>query len=99
MESSNTPVNIYVDLLKTFDTVNYSILLDKLSYYKISGTTLKLLKKHLLDRKQYVVYNNCNFDLVDVTTGVPQELILVLLLFSIFINNLIHLRDKLKCIM
>ena len=44
MESGNTPGNINVDLSKAFDTINYDILLDKLSYYGISGTALKLLK-------------------------------------------------------
>ena len=73
MESGNTPGNIYVDLSKAFDTINYDILLDKLSYYGISGTALKLLKNYLLDRKQYVVNNNCNSNLIDVTTGVPQD--------------------------
>ena len=38
MESGNTPGNIYVDLSKAFDTINYVILLDKLSYYGICGT-------------------------------------------------------------
>ena len=99
MESGHTPTNIYVDLSKAFDTINYDILLDKLSYYGISGRALKLLKSYLLDRKQYVVYNNCNSNLVDVTTGVPQGLILGLLLFSIFINDLIHVTEKLKFIM
>ena len=35
-----------------------------------------------------MLYNNCNSDLVDVTTGVPQGSILGLLLVSIFINDL-----------
>ena len=72
MESGNTPGNIYVDLSKAFDTIHYDILSGKLSYYGISGTALELLKSYLLSRKQYVVYNNCNSNLVDVTTGVPQ---------------------------
>ena len=77
----------------------FYILLDKLSYYEISGTVLKLLKSYLLDRKQYVVYTNFNSNLVEVSTDVPQRSILGPLLFSIFINNLIHVTDKLKFIM
>ena len=42
--------------------------------------------------------NNCNCNLVDVTIGVLQGSILDLLLFSIFIHDLIHVTDKLKCI-
>ena len=29
IETSNTPVNIYVDLSKAFETIHYDILLDK----------------------------------------------------------------------
>ena len=42
MESGNTPGNIYVNFSKALDTINYDILLDELSYYRVNGTTLKL---------------------------------------------------------
>ena len=36
MDNNNTPVNIYFDLSKAYDTINYSNLLSKLKY---SGVT------------------------------------------------------------
>ena len=56
MESGNTPGNIYVNLLIAFDTISYDILLDKLSYYGISGTALKLLKKTIYWTENNMLY-------------------------------------------
>ena len=43
IKSGHTLTNTYVDLSEAFDTINYDILLDKLSYYGISGRALQLL--------------------------------------------------------
>ena len=62
MESGNTPVNIYVDLLKAFDTINYDILLDKLSYYGISAWyCTKVIKKIY-----YCIENNIFYILIAI---------------------------------
>ena len=42
-----TPVNIYIDLSKAFDTLNFDILLYKLQYYGIRDIALKLLKSYI----------------------------------------------------
>ena len=33
MDNGNTPFAVYLDLSKAFDTLNHSILLDKLKFY------------------------------------------------------------------
>ena len=99
MESGSTPTALYIDLSKAFDTLSFDILLYKLNYYVVKGNAFKLLKNYLTNRKQYVVFNSQNSETVDITSGVPQGSILGPLLFSICINDLITISNKLKFIM
>ena len=99
MESGKIPCSLYIDLSKAFDTLCYDILLHKLRYYDFSGIELKLLRCYLRNREQYVKYNNYQSELIDISTGVPQGSILGPLLFSICINDLITVSDKLNFIM
>ena len=57
MDSNNTPLNIYIDLSKAFDTLNYLILLSKLKYYGVNGCANNLICGYLTGRSQYVEYN------------------------------------------
>ena len=42
MDHNETPINIYLDLSKAFDTLDNEILMAKLQYYGIPGTPLEL---------------------------------------------------------
>ena len=42
MESGKTPVTLFIDLLKAFDTLSFDILLQNLDCYGIAGVNLKL---------------------------------------------------------
>ena len=37
-KTTKTPTTVYLDLSKTFDTLNYDIFVSKLGYYGITGT-------------------------------------------------------------
>ncbi len=74
-------LGIFCDLSKAFDTVDHSILLQKLSKIGIRGMELSWFSNYLTNRKQFVRINNCNSSLLDVLIGVPQGSILGPLLF------------------
>ncbi len=54
MDKNNTPLNIFLDLSKAFDTLDHKILLEKLKYYGIIGVAYRLMESYITNRKQYV---------------------------------------------
>ena len=88
LDDSEFAVCILIDFRKAFDTVEHNILLEKLSHYGIRGTALKWFASYLIDRYQYVNYNNTISDMKEITCGVPQGSILGPLLFLLYINDI-----------
>ena len=78
-----------MDLSKAFDTVNHGLLLQKLKAYGFSDDALTLMCTYLKNQKQRVVINNSASITETVIVGVPQGSADGLLLFSVFINNLV----------
>ena len=70
-----------------------------MKYYGVSDTALDLMRNYLTNRKQYVVFNSYQSDYSEICTGVPQGSILGPLFFSIYINDLINVSNKLNFLM
>ena len=76
---------IFIDLEKAFDTVNHSILCDKLNYYGFRGKFNDLIKSDLTNRKQFVSINGYDSTKLDITCGVPQGSMFESPLFLLYI--------------
>ena len=99
MDTGKCVVGVFLDLKKAFDTVDHSILLEKLETYGIRGRTLKWFESYLSNLLQYVDYNNCTSKKQIITHGVPQGSILGPLLFILYMNDFTRASDLLFSIL
>ena len=87
-DQNNFCAGVFVDLKKAFDTVDHEILLKKLSHYGIRGIANEWFCSYLTKRKQYVIFENKESTLNEISTGVPRGSVFGSLLFLIYINDL-----------
>ena len=46
LDKEEKPINVYLDISMSFDTIDHIILLDKLKYYGVHGTNLNLFSSY-----------------------------------------------------
>ena len=99
LDDQHTPISIFLDLSKAFDTLDRDILLFKLKHYGITGTPYKWFCSYLSNRQQYTQYGTYMSDRLKITTGVPQGSILGPLLFIIYMNDIYTVSDSFQAIL
>ena len=99
LDNRKLTIGVFLDLSKAFDTLDHTILLDKILYYGIKGTELAWFKSYLTNRTQFVSYNGTNSRTLSITTGVPQGSILDPLLCIIHMNDIHNASSKFHAIL
>ncbi len=103
MEQKEHTIRVFLDLSKAFDTTDQKKkkkknMLRKLQHYGIQGHALKWFSSYLSNRKQYIQYHGVSSDKLKILCGIPQGSILGLLLFLLYINDLLNSLRTLKLI-
>ena len=76
---------ILLDLSAAFNTVNHTILLNRLEYcFGVGGTALSWIGSYLTGRTQKVVIDGCEPEAAELTQGVPQGSVLGPVLFTLY---------------
>ena len=81
-------MGLFLDASKAFDTVDHTILLDKLDKYGIRGVCKNWITSYLSNRSKYVSFNSRNFTSSKIICGVPQGSIMAPLRFILYVNDI-----------
>uniref|UniRef100_A0A3Q3GUZ1 Reverse transcriptase domain-containing protein n=1 Tax=Labrus bergylta TaxID=56723 RepID=A0A3Q3GUZ1_9LABR len=79
---------LFVDLTKAFDTVDHTILLQRLHDVGFDNSSLKWFQNYLSNRVQCVTVQSDRSEHLPLSKGVPQGSVLGPVLFTSYINNI-----------
>ena len=88
LDSAGTYARIlFVDYSSAFNTINPTLLQDKLSQLHVPDSTCRRITDFLSDRKQHVKLGKHVSNSLTISTGSPQGCVLSPLLFSLYTNS------------
>ena len=61
-----------MDLSKASDTLDYTLLIQKLNHYDLADSSSTSMQNYLTNIKQYVKFNEIDSELIRIRTGVLQ---------------------------
>jgi hypothetical protein len=97
LDKTFVTTDIFIDLKKTFDIIDHSILIKKPCHYGVWDIASSWIKYDLTNRKQFVVYGGVCSDYRTMLCGILQGSILGPILF--FYTSMIWQILKLKFIL
>ena len=88
MDDNMTTTTLQTDMSTAFNTVEHTILLQKLEYYRIRGGELNFFKSFLTNRRQYVEIDGIKSDkLESLNCSTIQGSKLSCILYIIYVNE------------
>jgi hypothetical protein len=90
MDAGNLTGAVYLDLKKAFDSVDSETLLFKLKCLGIHNREFEWFQNYINNRTQCVQQSSTLSDKLPISCGVPQGSILGPILFTVYVNDLVH---------